>query len=96
MCRPKEDPQRLICGMTPETAKRYIVVRQEMKLITDRVHTAGYYLSQFEKAAPVGIRSQLCVIGRIIMHDAMLLHDYLESEFVSLSKVYSVINELKE
>jgi uncharacterized protein Yka (UPF0111/DUF47 family) len=58
----------LICGMTPATAKRYVVVRHEIDLIIDRVNKAGHWLNQLEKARPGDHRKILISMGRSIMN----------------------------
>jgi hypothetical protein len=88
------NPDRLICGMTQETAQRYIVVRQEISLIINRLYRTGSYLSEFEKIKPTAICRTLSLMGRLIMHEAMLIGDYLENEFVSAQKVKQSLADL--
>ncbi len=95
MERPKQDPDRLICGMTQETAQCYIVVRQEISLIINRLYRAGSYLSEFEKIKPTTICRTLSLMGRLIMHEAMLISDYLEDEFVSLENAKASLKDLE-
>jgi len=77
----------LICGMTPATAKRYVVVRHEIDLIIDRVNKAGHWLNQLEKARPGDHRKILIQMGRSIMNAMAQVQDYLENEFVSVDKI---------
>ena len=95
MTHPKDDPV-VICGMTEAAAKRYIVVRQEVLVIIDRLHKAGYYLNQFDEIRPTGIGYTLALMGRSIMHDTVLIDYYLENEFASLEKVYEAVYGLKK
>jgi hypothetical protein len=81
------NPDRLICGMTQETAQRYIVIRQEISLTINRLYKTGSYLSEFEKIKPTAVCRTLSLMGRLIMHEAMLIGDYLENEFASMQKV---------
>lgn len=96
MDRPKQDPDRLVCGMTQKTARRYIVVRQQIDMLVNRLYRAGAYLTEFEKIKPIGICRTLSLTGRLIMHEAMLIRDYLENEFASLEKVCSAVNHPKK
>ena len=89
------NPDRLICGMTPKTARRYIVVRKEISLIINRLYRAGSYLSEFEKIKPVPVCRTLSMMGRLIMHEAMLIGDYLEHEFVPVQKVEDKLKDLE-
>lgn len=84
----------LICGMTPSTARRYVVVRQEIDLIIDQVNKAGYWLSDFEKDKTDDLRKALTRMGRLIMHAMVQIQDYLENEFVSVEKIRAKADEL--
>ena len=90
------DPNKLICGMTEPTARRYIVVRKELDMIIQKVHKAGYWLSEFETANPAGMSKTLSLMGLSIMQAMAQIHDYLENEFISLEKVYGAVNDDKE
>jgi len=90
------DPNKLICGMTQPTAQRYIVVRKELDMIIQKVHKAGYWLSEFETANPQGMSKTLSLMGLSIMHAMAQIHDYLENEYVSLDKVYDAVKNNKE
>ena len=96
MSRQKDDPVRLICGMNQETANSYIVVRQEIGMIINRLHKAGDYLSEFEKIKPGGICRTLSLMGKSIMHDAALIREYLDNDFVSLERIEDALSELKQ
>jgi hypothetical protein len=96
MNNPKDDPKRMICGMAEPTAKRYITMRKELDAIIARVHRAGYWLSEFDKADPVGMCKTLSLMGVSIMHAMARIHDYLENEFVSLAKIYDGVNGRKK
>lgn len=89
------NPDRLICGMTPKTAQRYIVVRQEISLIINRLYNAGSYLSEFEKIKPTAFCRTLSLMGRLVMYEAMLIGDYLEHEFASMHKVEEQLKDLE-
>ena len=96
MCRTKDGPDRMICGMTQETAESYIVVRQEISMIINRLCKAGVYLSKFEKIKSDGICRTLSLMGKSIIHDALLIGEYLENDFVSLEKVEAALGELEK
>jgi hypothetical protein len=87
------DQNKLICGMTAPTARRYIVVRKEIDILIKQVNKAGHWLSEFEKAKPDGLCHTLAMIGVLIMHNMAQIHHYLENEFVSLEKIYDAIND---
>ena len=91
MSRPKDAPARLICGMRPATAQRYIVVREQFDIIIKQIHKAGCWLSEFENVRPTGLCRTLTIIGRGLIHNAAQIHDYLENEFVSLEKLTAAI-----
>ena len=93
---PKDDPKRMICGMTESTAKRYIDIRKELDVIIARVHKAGYWLSEFDKADPVGMCKTLSLMGVSIMHAMAQIHDYLENQFLSLERVYDAVKDRKK
>jgi hypothetical protein len=88
-------PDKLICGMTPATVRRYLVIRQEMDIMIERIHKAGHWLSEFDKAQPEGLCHTMTMMGVIIMHSISVIHDYLENEFVSLKKVKDALKERK-
>ena len=89
------EPNKLICSMTQATAQRYIVVRKELDMIIQKVHKAGYWLSEFETANPAGMSKTLSLMGLSIMHAMAQIHDYLENDFVSLEKVYEAVKNHK-
>ena len=93
---PKDDPKRMICGMTEPTARRYIDIRKELDMIIARVHKAGYWLSEFDKAHPAGMCKTLSLMGLSIMHSMSQIHNYLENEFVSLERVYDAFKDRKK
>ena len=93
---PKDDPARMICGMTESTARRYIVIRKELDMIIARLHKAGYWLSEFETVKPDGLCKTLTLMGLSVMHSMSQIHDYLENEFVSLEKLYEAVKDRKE
>lgn len=84
----------LVCGMTPSTAKRYIVVRQEIDLIVERINKVGIRLSELEKVRPDGICKTLSRMGTSIMQGMAQIQDYLENEFVSVEKIRAEADEL--
>jgi hypothetical protein len=96
MNHPKDDPVRMICGMTEPTARRYMVIRKELDMIIARVHKAAYWLSEFEKAKADGLCQTLTLMGLSIMHSMSQIYDYLESEFVSLESVSDAVNDRKK
>jgi hypothetical protein len=77
----------LICGMTPATARRYVVVRTEIDLIIERISTVGIRLSELEKVRPDGLCKTLSRMGSSIMQGTAQIQDYLENEFVSVDKI---------
>ena len=87
------DPNKLICGMTPETAQRYIVVRKELDILIRQVHKAGYWLGELDKVKPDGICHTLATMGVLIMRNMAQIHDYLENEFASLETVRDALNK---
>ncbi len=91
-----KDPIKLIYGMTESTAQRYIVVRKELDIVIQRIHKAGYWLSEFDKADPAGMCNTLSLMGVSIMHNMALIHHYLEDEFVSLERVYDALADRKK
>jgi hypothetical protein len=96
MKNPKDDPKRMICGMTEPTAKRYINMRKELDAIIARVHKAGYWLSEFDKANPAGMTNTLTLMGLTIMHEMAQIHHCLETDFVSLARIYDAFNGRKK
>jgi len=90
------DRTRLIRGMTPPTAQRYIVARKEIDILIHRVHKAGYWLSEFDKVNPEGLCNTLSLMGVSIMHAMAQIHDYLENEFASLEAIHKDLNEDKK
>lgn len=78
---------RLVCGMSPSAAKRYLIVRKEIDIMIKRIHQAGHWLSEFDKAQPEGLCHTLSMMGVMIMHSISAVHDYLENEFASFEKV---------
>jgi hypothetical protein len=95
MSHQTKDTARLICGMSEQTAQRYITVRQELDILIDRIHNAGNYLSKLKTVQPAHIGKSLALTGRSITHAMALVHDYLENEFASLEKVRSAVNHRK-
>ncbi|MGD9368983.1 MAG: hypothetical protein PVH87_24980 [Desulfobacteraceae bacterium] len=87
------DPNKMICGMTPTTAERYLVIRQEIDIMIQRIHKAGYWLSEFDKAQPEGLRHTLSMMGVMIVHSISTIHDYLENEFASLDTVRQALKD---
>lgn len=85
------DRNKLICGMTPTTAERYLVIRQEIDIMIQRIHKAGHWLSEFDKAKPEGLSHTLSMMGVMIMHSTSAVHDYLENEFASLEKIVDAL-----
>jgi hypothetical protein len=77
------DPNKLICGMSQDTAERYVTIRQEIDSMIERIHKAGYWLSDFDKVKPDGLCHTLSMVGVMIMHSTAVIHDYLENEFAS-------------
>jgi hypothetical protein len=96
MNHPKDDPARTVCGMTEPTARRYIVIRKELDMIIARVHKAGYWLSELDKADPAGMSKTLTLMGVSIMHAMAQIHDYLENEFVSLERIHDAVKGRKK
>jgi hypothetical protein len=92
---PKDNPL-MICGMSEQTAQRYITVRQELDILIDRIHKAGNHLSRLETVQPVTIARFLVSTGRSITHAMALVHDYLENEFASLEKVRKAVKHRKK
>ena len=86
------EPDKLICGMTEPTARRYIVIRKEIDIMIERINKAGYWLSEFDKAQPEGLSHTLAMMGVMIMHSISTIHDYLENEFASLDTVRDELN----
>ena len=82
-----------ICGMTPTTARRYLVIRQEIDIMIQRIHKAGHWLSEFDKANPEGLSHTLSMMGVMIMHSTSAVHDYLENEFASLETVRQALKD---
>lgn len=93
MSCPKKSKVRLICGMSPSAAKRYIVVRKELDPVIDKVHKIGCWLSDFENVKTTGLCKTLASTGRGLMHFAAQLHDYLENEFASLEKAVEALKD---
>jgi len=87
------DRNKLICGMIPSTAERYLVVRQEIDIMIQRIHKAGLWLSEFDKAQPEGLSHTLSMMGVMIMHSTSAVHDYLENEFASLDTVRQALKD---
>ena len=83
----------VICGMSPQTAQNYILVRKELSPLIERIHKAGCYLAEFEKIRSTGLCQTLANIGRGLMHDAAAITDYLENEFASLQKVNEAVKQ---
>ena len=77
----------LVCGMSPSAANRYLIVRKEIDIMIQRIHKAGYWLSEFDKAKPEGLSHTLSIMGVMIVHSISTIHDYLENEFASLDTV---------
>jgi hypothetical protein len=86
----------LICGMTPSTAKRYVVVRKEIDLIIERINKTGHWFSEFEKVKTGGIGKTLTLMGRSIMQDMAQVRHYLEDGFVSVEKIRAEADELTQ
>lgn len=84
----------LVCGMTPSTAKRYVIVRREIDSIIDRVNKAGHWLSEFEKVRPGDHRKILIDMGQSIMQRMAQIQDYLENEFASVDKIRAEADKL--
>lgn len=87
------DRSKLICGMIPSTAERYLVVRQEIDIMIQRIHKAGLWLSEFDKAQPEGLRHTLSMMGVMIVHSISTIHDYLENELASLDTVRQALKD---
>ena len=81
------EPNKLICGMTKPTARRYVVVRQEIDIMIERINKAGHWLSEFDKVKPDGLCHTLSMMGVMLMHSISVIHYYLEDEFASLDAV---------
>ena len=84
----------LVCGMTPSTAKRYVVVRKEIDLIIERINKAGLRLIEFEKVKPDGLCKTLSRMGISIMQGMAQIQEYLDNEFVSVEKIGAEADEL--
>jgi hypothetical protein len=87
------EPDKLICGMSQPTARRYIVIRKEIDIMIERIHKAGYWLSEFDKAEPARMVHTLSMMGVMIVHSISMIHDYLENEFASLQVVRDALND---
>lgn len=87
------ESDKLICGMTTSTARRYLIVRQEIDIMIQRIHKAGHWLSEFDKAQPESLSHTLSMMGVMIMHSAATVHDYLENEFASLESVRQALKD---
>ena len=85
---PKDDSDRMICGMTEQTAIRYMNTRKEIDVIMARVHKAGYWLSEFEKVDLASMHETLSLMGLSIMNAMTKIHYCLENDFVSLEGTY--------
>jgi hypothetical protein len=83
--------KKLICGMTTTTARRYLIARQEIDIMIKRIHKAGHWLSEFDKAQPEGLSHTLSMMGVMIMHSTSAVHDYLENEFASLETIVDAL-----
>jgi hypothetical protein len=86
---------KLICGMTAPTARRYIVVRQELDILIEQVQKAGHWLSEFEKIKPEGLCHTMAMMGVLIINNMTQIHNYLENEFVSVQKVNNALNKYR-
>jgi hypothetical protein len=84
----------LICGMSPSTAGRYLVVRNQIEMIIEKVNKAGHWLGDFEKVRTEGICKTLAGVGRMLTHEMAQLEDYLDNEFVSMEKLRAEADEL--
>lgn len=89
-------PDKLICGMTEPTARRYIVVRKELDILINQVHKAGHWLSEFKTVKPEGLCHTLATMGVLIMHNMAQVHHYLENEFVSVQKISDALNNRRQ
>ena len=89
------DPNKLICGMTEHTARRYLVIREQIDIMIERTHKAGHWLSEFDKAQPEGLSHTLSMMGVMIMHSMSMIHDYLENEFASVETVTDQLQSKK-
>ena len=89
-------PDKLICGMSQPTARRYIAVRKELDILIKQVNKAGHWLSEFEKVKPDGLCHTLATMGVLIMHNMANIHHYLEDEFISLERVYDALADRKK
>ena len=86
-------PDKLICGMTEPTARRYIIIRKEMDIMIERIHKAGHWLSEFDKVRSEGLCQTLSMMGVVVMHAIAVIHDYLENEFASKDAVRDGLNK---
>jgi hypothetical protein len=84
----------LICGMTPETARRYLVVRKEVDMIIEQVDTVGRWLGEFDKIKVDGLCKTLTRFGLLIVNATAQIQDYLDNEFVSVEKIRAAADEL--
>ena len=89
------EPNKLICGMTTSTARRYIVVRQEIDMLIEQVNKAGHWLSEFKKVKPDGLCHTLSMMGVLIMNNMAKIHDYLENEFASVDTVREALKNIE-
>ena len=87
------EPNKLICGMTPTAARRYLVIRQEIDIMIQRIHKAGLWLSEFDKTKPEGLSHTLSMMGVMIVHSISTIHDYLENEFASLDTIREALKD---
>jgi hypothetical protein len=87
----KDDSVRMICGMTEQTAIRYMVTRKELDMIITRVHKVGYWLSEFDKVDLVDMHKTLSLMGLSIMNAMTKIHYCLENDFVSLESTYYAV-----
>jgi hypothetical protein len=94
--RPLPNDPAVICGMSPQIARNYVIVRKELCPLIERIHKAGCYLSKFEKIRPTGVCQTLGWIGRGLMHDASTITDYLENEYASEQTVHEALRNLKQ
>ena len=86
----------VICGMTQETAERYLEIRRKIAIITHRLHTSGYHLNEFEKVAPSDLCHALALTGKMVMYNTGLIYNHLENDFASMQTVYEAIQRLKK
>jgi hypothetical protein len=80
----------MINGMNMETARRYVLVMDQIEKIVDKIHALAYMMSLLCEIEEGQVHIKpFCVgyFGKMIATDVLRITEYLDNDFVSILEV---------